>query len=300
MEEAKNEYRVRNICGGLFIFVGFFGIFIYGILPGIFMMLVGISLLPIFYKKIKLNTKYMQIVLPIILLVILTTIIQNGNNNISETNTNIIQGNKILEITSLKFDESEIELDIKEKKDIILIISPEKANIDNLEFCTSNNEIAILEKTDLYNTEGNINLRIKPISEGICEVYVKSKNEIESNKVTVKVIDNERIEQEEQARKEAEAQAENEKQSTITKNNNSAEKQSTTSTNNSDTVKKPNTSTTSATETNSNNTQGKEVYRTPTGKRYHFDPDCGGKNSYQITLDAAKSAGLTPCKKCAM
>ena len=44
MEEAKNEYRVRNICGGLFIFVGFFGIFIYGILPGIFMMLDGISL----------------------------------------------------------------------------------------------------------------------------------------------------------------------------------------------------------------------------------------------------------------
>ena len=41
------------------------------------------------------------------------------------------------------------------------------------------------------------------------------------------------------------------------------------------------------------------VYRTPTGKRYHFDPDCGGKNSYSITLDSARSAGLTPCKKCA-
>ena len=40
-------------------------------------------------------------------------------------------------------------------------------------------------------------------------------------------------------------------------------------------------------------------YITPTGKRYHFDPDCGGKNSYQTTLDAAKSSGLTPCQKCA-
>ena len=51
--------------------------------------------------------------------------------------------------------------------------------------------------------------------------------------------------------------------------------------------------------TNSNNTHGRQVFRTPTGKRYHFDPDCGGKNSYQTTLEAAKSAGLTPCKKCA-
>ena len=33
--------------------------------------------------------------------------------------------------------------------------------------------------------------------------------------------------------------------------------------------------------------------------QHHFDPDCGGKNSYQTTLEAAKSAGLTPCKKCA-
>ena len=36
-------------------------------------------------------------------------------------------------------------------------------------------------------------------------------------------------------------------------------------------------------------------YRTPTGKRYHIDPDCGGKNSFQ-TNDISD---LTPCKKCA-
>lgn len=36
-------------------------------------------------------------------------------------------------------------------------------------------------------------------------------------------------------------------------------------------------------------------YRTPTGKRYHLDPDCGGKNSYRTT----NIAGLTPCSKCA-
>lgn len=41
------------------------------------------------------------------------------------------------------------------------------------------------------------------------------------------------------------------------------------------------------------------VYRTPTGKRYHFDPDCGGKNSTIVAIEVAIGAGLTPCQKCA-
>lgn len=51
----------------------------------------------------------------------------------------------------------------------------------------------------------------------------------------------------------------------------------------------------------SSTTQEKEdvVYRTPKGKRYHLDPDCGGKNSYSVTISKAKKAGLTPCQKCA-
>ncbi len=40
------------------------------------------------------------------------------------------------------------------------------------------------------------------------------------------------------------------------------------------------------------------IYRTPSGKRYHFDPDCGGKNSFAVSLEEALSAGLTPCEKC--
>lgn len=44
---------------------------------------------------------------------------------------------------------------------------------------------------------------------------------------------------------------------------------------------------------------GRSVYRTPSGKRYHFDSECGGKNAYSVSLDDAKSSGLTPCQKCA-
>ena len=36
-------------------------------------------------------------------------------------------------------------------------------------------------------------------------------------------------------------------------------------------------------------------YRTPTGKKYHLDPDCGGKNSYETT----NISDLTSCDKCA-
>lgn len=41
------------------------------------------------------------------------------------------------------------------------------------------------------------------------------------------------------------------------------------------------------------------VYRTPSGKKYHFDAECGGNNSFKISIDEAKNAGLAPCSKCA-
>lgn len=38
------------------------------------------------------------------------------------------------------------------------------------------------------------------------------------------------------------------------------------------------------------------VYITPNGKRYHYDPQCGGKNSYRVGINSV--GGRTPCKKC--
>lgn len=46
---------------------------------------------------------------------------------------------------------------------------------------------------------------------------------------------------------------------------------------------------------------GKMVWKTATGKKYHSINNCGKTNpanAKQVTLDAAKSAGLTPCSKC--
>ena len=61
------------------------------------------------------------------------------------------------------------------------------------------------------------------------------------------------------------------------------------------TTSKPTTTTKAITTTKDNSLV---VYRTPSGERYHYDPECGGKNSYETTLNKAMASGLTPCQKC--
>lgn len=295
---------VRYICGVFFILTGFSGMLMNDFLAGFFMMLFGISLLPVLYKKTKLNqVKHIQIILPIILIIISGISMPEATNvrytNVStDTSTNIsmntLQESKKVEIANLKFNETEIELDINESKNIILEITPENADIDNLEYCSSNDKIATIAKTDIEKTENKITLKLTPIAEGTCEIFVKTNNGLESNIVTVKIIDKNRIEQErikaeEQAKKEAEEQ----RQKQLATESANTKKEDTTTAKAITTPKNTNLKNTSK------NSNGKTVYRTPSGKRYHYDPDCGGKNSYSTTLDAALSAGLTPCKKCA-
>ena len=307
-----------------------------------------------------------KLIIILVLTILLFLIIISGskNQNVSQNQMNDVLSStneyqEKIAITSLKFNEKEIELDIKETKDVILEISPENANIDNLEICTSDNNIATIEKSSEKNfrnfenaentnntaiiensvnsintentenvenlinaetIEGTVNkiiLKIKPISEGECEAYAKS-NEVISNKIKIKVIDKEKIErekeeqkakqekeeQEQKAKREKEEQEQKTKQEKKTQEQKTNQKKQNTTTGaqinrsspaSNATSKKKQTSSSS----NSNNSHGKLVYATPKGKRYHFDPDCGGKNSYQTTLDAAKARGLTPCNKCA-
>ena len=315
------------------------------------------------------------IILVLTILLFLIVISGSKHQNVSQNQMNDVLSStneyqEKIAITSLKFNEKEIELDIKETKDVILEISPENANIDNLEICTSDNNIATIEKSSEKNfrnfenaentnntaiiensvnsintentenvenlinaetIEGTVNkiiLKIKPISEGECEAYAKS-NEVISNKIKIKVIDKEKIEREKEEQKakqekeeqeqkakqerekeEQKAKQEREEQEQKTKQEKKTQEQKTNQ-------KKQNTTTgaqinrsssasnatsqkkQTSSSSNSNNSHGKLVYATPKGKRYHFDPDCGGKNSYQTTLDAAKARGLTPCNKCA-
>lgn len=314
----KKSRIIRNIFGAFFILIGFCGTFSGGFIVGIFMILFGISLLPIFYEKTKLKVKYIQVILPIILaFVSIMTMPESTkriDSNATETNTNIVQEEKNIEITELKFNESEIDIDIKEDRSITLEILPENADLEGVQFWSSDEQIAILEKINVTDNENNIILKIKPIAEGNSEIYAKSANGVESNKVILRIVDNEKIEMEkkeaeEQAKKEAEEQTKKEAEEKAKKQaeeqaKKEAEEQAkkqiqSTNKTNSQTKSSHENNTSSSSYSNSNNTHGKSVYRTPHGKRYHFDPDCGGKNSYETTLDFAKSSGLTPCKKCA-
>ena len=63
-----------------------------------------------------------------------SNIIADIDTNTS-TSTNIVQEIKNIDITNLKFNEAEIELDINESKNITLEIAPENANIEDKSNC---------------------------------------------------------------------------------------------------------------------------------------------------------------------
>lgn len=332
-------------CGSIFALMGLI-IMIANFFAGLFMLLFGVTLIPAVYEKSKELLKkysgkipkeyydkmrvfwnkfgrYVKIAVPLVFLVLFVVVIPKDSpapapaGDVASVSSAEESADEPLdaeeaeeekpEITSLHFEETELQLDINENKDLTLEIGPENADTQDLQYCTSNEEVAKLEKAEETSGENKINLKLIPASEGECEVFAKTSKGVESNKIQVKIIDNERILAEEKARQEAEEKAQQEAQEQARK---AAEEEQARAKAEQEKKKaaeeaKKTTSASSSgnksssSSKNNNNSHGKQVYRTPHGKRYHFDPDCGGKNSYQITMDAAISAGLTPCKKCA-
>lgn len=298
MENKKSKTDIiRNIIGAIFIFSGVVEIFGVDILAGIFLTLFGVSLLPKSYQKTNLKKyKYIQIILPIILIIIFGMV---SPKKTIETNNSVTEEIKEIEATNVKINAANIEMDIKETKNIEVYITPKESNIENIEICISNNEILAIEKNNIEK-EGKITLKIKPLIEGECNFYVKTENGIESNKIYLKIIDNERIqkektEAEEKIQKEAEqkkAEEEKAKQEESKKQVQSTKTQSSSKSTTSKTDSQKSTK-------SSNKDVSGTVYATPTGKRYHYSSSCGGENSYSTSLNSAVASGLTPCKKCA-
>lgn len=332
-------------CGSIFALMGLI-IMIANFFAGLFMLLFGVTLIPAVYEKSKELLKkysgkipkeyydkmrvfwnkfgrYVKIAVPLVFLVLFVVVIPKDSpapapaGDVASVSSAEESADEPLdaeeaeeekpEITSLHFEETELQLDINENKDLTLEIGPENADTQDLQYCTSNEEVAKLEKAEETSGENKINLKLIPASEGECEVFAKTSKGVESNKIQVKIIDNERILAEEKARQEAEEKAQQEAQEQARK---AAEEEQARAKAEQEKKKaaeeaKKTTSASSSgnksssSSKNNNNSHGRQVYRTPHGKRYHFDPDCGGKNSYQITMGAAISAGLTPCKKCA-
>ena len=332
-------------CGSIFALMGLI-IMIANFFAGLFMLLFGVTLIPAVYEKSKELLKkysgkipkeyydkmrvfwnkfgrYVKIAVPLVFLVLFVVVIpkdspapapagdvasvSSAEESADEPSDAEEAEEEKPEITSLHFEETELQLDINENKDLTLEIGPENADTQDLQYCTSNEEVAKLEKAEETSGENKINLKLIPASEGECEVFAKTSKGVESNKIQVKIIDNERILAEEKARQEAEEKAQQEAQEQARKaaeEEQARAKAEQEKKKAAEEVKKTTSASSSGNKSsssskNNNNSHGKQVYRTPHGKRYHFDPDCGGKNSYQITMGAAISAGLTPCKKCA-
>ncbi len=169
---------IRNIIGLFLVFVGAVSIFSNNIYVCIFMILWGISLTHIFYRTLKIKRKSVQLIIPIIVVLLYCIIapesietkdITNNKNNIDIIENKEPEEDQPVEVTNLKFDEEEIEIDLKEEKEIQLIIMPAEANIENLEYCSSDENIAVLISK---NTDDKT-LIVKPISEGTCEIFVR-------------------------------------------------------------------------------------------------------------------------------
>lgn len=174
---------IRNIIGLFLAFVGAVSIFSNDVYISIFVIIWGISLTHLFYKKLKIKRKSVQFIIPIIVLLVFGVILPNNikqkhikSNEYTQSNIDIIKNkeqekNQKIEVTNLKFDEEEIELDLKEEKEIQLIITPTEAKIEDLEYCSSDENIAVLISKNLDDKT----LIVKPISEGTCELFVREK-----------------------------------------------------------------------------------------------------------------------------
>ena len=323
-KKPRSNEVMWYILGGYFIIVGLVSMQSLNIWTGILFVLAGVTLFPVLYKNFNSKyKKYIRIIIPgafykmaaisAVITVLISGCAEMNSKTVPEPETITTEEaveeeeepEEDTEIKSLHFGESEAEMEINSSKEIILEVSPENFEVQDLELCSSNNEVAFLEKSEEQNENGKLKLQLKSGSEGECEVFVKSSNEIESNRVFVKVTDSQKHEEENNQEEDPQPEEtpaeetvqETKKEETPAQENYQKPKETKTETKSNSNSNKSQQS--GSSKPNTNNTHGAHIYCTPKGKRYHFDPDCGGKNSRETTWAEAQARGLTPCKKCA-
>lgn len=187
-------------------------------------------------------------------------------------------------ITSLSLDcDQSIELDVKDTKSIPVLVLEEGADATDVEFTSSAPDVLTFTPQDDNGTLVGV---ATPKAEGTAEISV-SAGGVKSQIVTITVIDSERIAAEEAAKKAAEEEAARKaaEEAAAQKAAEEAAAQQ------------------AAQQQQQQNQQsqsnGRTVYITPTGKRYHYDNHCNDGTYIPSTLAEAQAKGLTPCKKCA-
>lgn len=192
------------------------------------------------------------------------------------------------------------EMDVNEHQNISIVITPENAKTDNIEYIVEDSNIL-----DIEHNSDEITLSSSS-EEGTTTVYLKS-GDIESNKVEIDVVDKARI-----AREEAEKKAEEERLAQEAAKKAEEERLAQEAAKKAEEERLAQEAAAKAeaervaqaqVQQQSNQTQQvtntEMVWITKTGKKYHRISNCGNsKTSRQVPLSQAEASGLTPCDTC--
>lgn len=185
---------------------------------------------------------------------------------------------------NLDYDQTDLELDIKDTFSIPVEVLEEGADTAGLKFSTT--KPAVLTFTPQEDGGALVGV-VTPKAEGTAEISVFT-GQVQSQVITVTVIDAERIAAEEAAAQKAaeeEAARKAAEEETARKAAEEAAAQQ--------------AAQQQQQQSQQSQSNGRTVYITPTGKRYHYDNHCNGGTYIPSTKSEAQAMGLTPCKKCA-
>lgn len=196
-------------------------------------------------------------------------------------------------ITSLSLDcDQAIELDVKDTKSIPVLVLEEGADATDVEFTSSDPNVLTFTPQDDNGTLVGV---ATPKAEGTADISV-SAGDVKSQIVTITVIDSERIAAEEAAKKAAEEEAARKaaEEAAAKKAAEEAAAQKA-----AEEAAAQQAAQQQQQQNQQSQSNGRTVYVTPTGKRYHYDNHCNDGTYIPSTLAEARAKGLTPCKKCA-
>lgn len=192
---------------------------------------------------------------------------------VSETETPAITS------LTLDYDQADLELDIKDTISIPVEVLEEGADTADVKFSTT--DPAVLTFAAQGDSDTLVGV-VTPKAEGTAEISVFT-DQVQSQVITVTVIDSERIAAEEAAAKKAAEEEAARKAAEEAAAQKAAEE----------------AAAQQAAQQQQSQTNSRTVYITPTGKRYHYNGNCNGGTYIRSTLSEAQAMGLTPCKKCA-
>lgn len=97
----------------------------------------------------------------------------------------ILAGCSAPEPTEIKLEGTVPILDLKETSALTVLLTPENADSEQLEFCTDDEKIATFSRAEKDTLSGIVT----GVSEGKTSIYVKYKDQIISNKIEITVED---------------------------------------------------------------------------------------------------------------